>query len=163
MAPDALMEETVVISVIKKAASCLLCCQTFCLSIPIANSVWVTERCKMPKLQRAFKWREIEYARLTLTDLANVKQLSWATRATIIIGEAHFQVAVERGDILKKREMFHLLSRSACVHNSEDFCTSVFIMIDITLIFQDSWITWLRKNICTNFGCHWEECAQHRS
>lgn len=41
--------------------------------------------------------------------------------------------------------MFHLLSRSARVHNSEYFCTSVFIMIDITLIFQIPWITWLGK------------------
>lgn len=41
--------------------------------------------------------------------------------------------------------MFHLLFRSACVHNSEDFCTSVFIMIDITLIFQIPRITWLGK------------------
>lgn len=143
------MEATVSYFCNKKAGFCLLCCQTFCLSTHIANSVWVTVHCKMPKLERAFKWREIEYARLTLTDLANVKQLSWATRATIIIGEAHFQVAVEREDILKKKKkkekMFHLLSCSARVHNSEDFCTSVFIMIDITLIFQIPWITWLRK------------------
>lgn len=45
----------------------------------------------------------------------------------------------------KKKKMFHLLSCSARVHNSEDFCTSVFIMIDITLIFQIPRITWLGK------------------
>lgn len=73
---------------------------------------------------------------------------------------------------LKKREkkMFHLLACSARVHNSEDFCTSVFIMIDITLIFQIPWITWLgkylhklwmppRKKCTTAFSvylsCHW--------
>lgn len=81
----------------------------------------------MPKLERAFKWREIEYARLTLTDLANVKQLSWATRATIIIWDAHFQVAVERGDILKKkRKMFHLVSRSARICKFWRFLCSCF-------------------------------------
>lgn len=134
------MEDTVSYFSKKKTAFCLLCCQTFCLSIPVANSVWVTGHCKMPKLERAFKWREIEYARLTLTDLANVKQLSWATRATIIIGEAHFQVAVERGDILKKdvSSTFYVLLESIIL---KIFCTSVFIMIDITLIFQIPWIT----------------------
>ena len=62
----------------------------------------------------------------------------------------------------KKRCFIYFLV-SARVHNSEDFCTSVFIMIDITLIFQIPWITWLGKNICTNFGCRWEKCAQHHS
>lgn len=96
----------------------------FCLSIPIVKSVWVTEHSKMPKLERAFKWREIVYARLTLTDLANVKQLSWATRATIIIGDAHFQVAVERRYLKKK--MFHLVSCSARVHKFWRFPGSCF-------------------------------------
>lgn len=141
----------------------------FCLSTLAANSVWVTEHWKMPKLQRAFKWREIEYARLTLTDLANVKQLSWATRAAIIIVEAHFQVHVEREDIyiyIKKyifinvfKKMFYLLSCPAQVRDSENSSTSVFTVIDITLIFQISWMA--EKGI--NFGFHPEKSAQQHS
>lgn len=41
--------------------------------------------------------------------------------------------------------MFYLLSCSAQVHDSENSCTSVFTGIDLTLIFQIPWITWLRK------------------
>lgn len=145
----------------------------FCLSAHFANSVWVTEHCKMPKLERAFKWREIEYARLTLTDLANVKQLSEAKRATIIIGGAHFQVAVEREDLFLNK-MFHPLSLFLSSPWFWRFLHFCFYIDRCNLNISNPWIIWLRKKseqsldnsqgknkyICTTtflvyLSCHW--------
>lgn len=135
--------------------------------MPIVKSVWVTEHYKMPKLERAFKWREIVYARLTLTDLANVKQLSWATRATIIIGDAHFQVGVERGDILKKKErkMFHLVSRSARTRKIWRFPDSCFHNDRYNLDILDSLNCLARgkKISAETLVGHRQRCSQRRS